>query len=1345
MKKRLLAWILTLAMMLPFMPSGLVFASDPLEGPHEAVNMWSVAFDSDTATPVATAGITGGAYVAWDKVDNTNEDNQVQFFVNSEDNAQHTSITKLTLDVYVADDRVQSTRSGSEGWDRPVLQINALNEGSGSSGGPNWALWELTGEDYTGTATIGGFSYAKTTIEFTFNNSTQIAFALFPHFKTDLPVYIGNVTLHYPVADSLTGAHPVESFWEGGNEGIGDSILPDTREGLENAFLAWENVQTDGTPWQGTYYGEHKQFYAEGAASPEQVLKLTFDLYTPADRTNYNGDYPVPQRFGITPSARGTVTSHPGEWPSISFGAPNATVGGRQYVKTEVAIEFEGITSADQLMFTLEAKFNTDHPIYIANAMVHYTAEEEVLAPGLYGFADGYPNSALVRTPLEASQITVTSDQAGSTVLNMGGAYMVNEQNTAGAQWEWLQNPLRLIPDPDDGPINNIKGISLTAYMPANVFYPADGANAPHIRFDYTVAPASPAFIQGANSSGLFVSPWLIAQGVEANAYREAASFASGTYNNAPGEIPEGPRPLEDYSFNFDEKVYIDGKPYIKIDYVIEYSTLVPIEKEELIFTFSIANIRFQDPVYIAENIHAVYHTGPWGGDHLGGFGNYPDIIYMDGKTDGMNLTGYGVPSYDLKLPSTHRGTWSGHQSRMAVTNEGVFVTYVNKELSEAGKPFGEEDGYHWADRRSVVFAMKPANCPDGNWVVLGQWAHNSNIPILMSDPGGNVYLAMYKSTADNPTQTGNSTNFRPFIAKYNAGSWSTAEGTLTTPLEEHEKVDWGNFLGEYTSANISPDGKIYLFAVENDRGGSEEGYITVAIFDTVIGEWTKMGKVWTGPRQGYAYINFVENSTGGYDIEFIVTRMERGDRVGYNIIGDFVWVYDGLVYWRISPDFTDSPVPGSSLPPQGYVGFETVPHYITVIKERELNVENPSNYSGNNVPRIFFSGTGDVFWDDNGDIHVFSANDLYNNIGAPMHHMLVRDGEVIFNKQIFSNSRTLVMLKDSNGGYYLLESSSTTGSMNSSANIYKATDTSDSGWTWTPEGAFTLPEPVRIYGYSQAYNAGIAGHGDSIHVMYPVRGPYFLPQGMNQADEWAYFKLNLLKKEDDKKEDDKKENGIDRTWPISSRSSGGGITGAIIGLVTPANTPVNVTRAAAVASTNDAIAAARAAGSANAAARLRNPGEISLSLLQTMARMANQAGMTLRLQADSMTADNRAVDVRITLDPAQSTQDLNLSASTTNTQATRTKNTFTRFFNNDVMVVSLGQQGGFGQQVRIAARLDSNLNTENLVIYAYDRATNSYRQIREPNIRLDANGYIHFDTTLGGDIMISDGPLARK
>ena len=212
------------------------------------------------------------------------------------------------------------------------------------------------------------------------------------------------------------------------------------------------------------------------------------------------------------------------------------------------------------------------------------------------------------------------------------------------------------------------------------------------------------------------------------------------------------------------------------------------------------------------------------------------------------------------------------------------------------------------------------------------------------------------------------------------------------------------------------------------------------------------------------------------------------------------------------------------------------------------------------------------------------------------------------------------------------------------------------------------------------------------------------------------------------------------------SSSSGSGIIGAITSLFTPANAPQTVTQAAANTATQNAVAAAIAEGSTTATANIKNPGEISVSNLQAMAATASEAGMeSIRLQADSMTANNRAVDVRITLDPAQSTQDLNLSASTTNAQATRTTNTFTRFFSNDVMTVSLGQQGDFGQTVTIAARLNPELNTDNLAFYAYDRETNTYKQIREPNYRIDSNGYVHFQTALAGDIVISDGALSRR
>ena len=214
-----------------------------------------------------------------------------------------------------------------------------------------------------------------------------------------------------------------------------------------------------------------------------------------------------------------------------------------------------------------------------------------------------------------------------------------------------------------------------------------------------------------------------------------------------------------------------------------------------------------------------------------------------------------------------------------------------------------------------------------------------------------------------------------------------------------------------------------------------------------------------------------------------------------------------------------------------------------------------------------------------------------------------------------------------------------------------------------------------------------------------------------------------------------------------SGGSSGsGGILGAITSLFTSANAPQNVTPQAARNAVNHAVQAAKSAGTSSATAKIQNPGEISLSALKSMANSAAQAGMEqLRLQADSMTANNRGVDVRITLDPALATTDLNLSASTSNAQATRTTNTFTRFFNNDVMTVSMGQQGSFGQTIRIAAKIVEGLNTDNLHFYAYDPVANKYTRIATPNYRIDANGFVHFDTSVGGNIVISDGPLVRR
>ena len=96
--------------------------------------------------------------------------------------------------------------------------------------------------------------------------------------------------------------------------------------------------------------------------------------------------------------------------------------------------------------------------------------------------------------------------------------------------------------------------------------------------------------------------------------------------------------------------------------------------------------------------------------------------------------------------------------------------------------------------------------------------------------------------------------------------------------------------------------------------------------------------------------------------------------------------------------------------------------------------------------------------------------------------------------------------------------------------------------------------------------------------------------------------------------------------------------------------------------------------------------------------------------------------------------------------QAPQVAALFERFFTNNVVAVSFEHQGAFGTYIRVAVRVDlTNLNTESLIFYAYDRASNRYTLLEAPNYRIDALGFLHFSTPVGGDIIITDRPLALR
>ena len=77
-------------------------------------------------------------------------------------------------------------------------------------------------------------------------------------------------------------------------------------------------------------------------------------------------------------------------------------------------------------------------------------------------------------------------------------------------------------------------------------------------------------------------------------------------------------------------------------------------------------------------------------------------------------------------------------------------------------------------------------------------------------------------------------------------------------------------------------------------------------------------------------------------------------------------------------------------------------------------------------------------------------------------------------------------------------------------------------------------------------------------------------------------------------------------------------------------------------------------------------------------------------------------------------------------------------------MAIVFAQSGSFSQPVDVAVRLDEKLDTDNLIVYSYDRATNAYSRVNT-TVSIDPNGYAHFTTQAAGDLNLSDGELLSR
>ena len=168
--------------------------------------------------------------------------------------------------------------------------------------------------------------------------------------------------------------------------------------------------------------------------------------------------------------------------------------------------------------------------------------------------------------------------------------------------------------------------------------------------------------------------------------------------------------------------------------------------------------------------------------------------------------------------------------------------------------------------------------------------------------------------------------------------------------------------------------------------------------------------------------------------------------------------------------------------------------------------------------------------------------------------------------------------------------------------------------------------------------------------------------------------------------------------------------------------------------------------GITTANVKVRNVKTVETETLSKVAEAAQEENKQAAVHFDQIKGNK--VTVRITVDPAVAGKlegNLNVYGSIEKKDIAKADRVFDKYFSNKTEVVYLGQSGSYGMNVKIAAKVDlTDMNIANLRFYVYNAATNTYSKLTT-GYYVDANGYLHFTTPVGGSIIISNGPLTAK
>lgn len=210
-----------------------------------------------------------------------------------------------------------------------------------------------------------------------------------------------------------------------------------------------------------------------------------------------------------------------------------------------------------------------------------------------------------------------------------------------------------------------------------------------------------------------------------------------------------------------------------------------------------------------------------------------------------------------------------------------------------------------------------------------------------------------------------------------------------------------------------------------------------------------------------------------------------------------------------------------------------------------------------------------------------------------------------------------------------------------------------------------------------------------------------------------------------------------------SSTPSKGILNGSFFGNVNVSNTTTAKTVTVSEATNAAAKAAeqAKTTGKTKSNVRFINPAALPKNVLEAVRNTTRQKGVELTIYADTVV--NNAVSARMYVDPAAYTLPGDLKTEVIAGDAAIEAH-FAKYFKNKLKAVKFTQQGSFGMDVGVAVQLDlRGLDSSKLVLYSYDLVKNSYSMLPEQTYLIDANGYLHFTTSIGNYVVVSEGPLA--